>query len=285
MKIDKTRIGVPLCCAAVLLGTAAYAVSPAFAANANTQDDSSYVSLDEDSALKTFEIPRNGKVGDQYVNGDMIIEIVTKEEVARAASEDTDNGGTDNSSSAEDTSSQGDVESGRMARIRIEGGSPYVSTVDGAMQASADDEEIVISGEIGESFVVGDLIFEIVSKEEVQAAAADDLTRASTKRWSIELSGDSMSKDFEVTSSYPYAKVWIDNDGSGDIKFTITKISPTGTVVSGSNVSIPAGTTAVVYSSKKWSAATYYANFTSGKSSMSGTAACRVASTIEELDI
>lgn len=284
MKIDKTRIGVSLCCAAALLGTATYAVSPAFAANANTQDDSSYVSLDEDSALKTFEIPRNGKVGDQYVNGDMTIEIVTKEEVARAASEDTDNGGTDNSSPAEDTSSQGDVESGRMARIKIWSGGEYVSTVDAETLAAA-DKEVVISGEIGESYIVGDLIFEIVSKEEVQAAAADDLTRASTKRWSIDLSGDSMSKDFEVTSSYPYAKVWIDNDGSGDIKFTITKTSPTGTVVSGSNVSLPAGTTAVVYSSKKWSAATYYANFTSGKSSMSGTAACRVASTIEELDI
>ena len=284
MKIDKTRIGVSLCCAAALLGTVSYAISPAFAANANTQDDSSYVSLDEDSALKTFEIPRNGKVGDQYVNGDMTIEIVTKEEVARAASEDTDNGGTDNSLPAEDTSSQGDVESGRMAMIKIWSGGEYVSTVDAETLAAA-DEEVVISGEIGESYIVGDLIFEIVSKEEFQAAAADDLTRASTKRWSIDLSGDSISKDFEVTSSYPYAKVWIDNDGSGDIKFTITKTSPTGTVVSGSNVSIPAGTTAVVYSSKKWSAATYYANFTSGKSSMSGTAACRVASTIEELDI
>lgn len=284
MKIDKTRIGVSLCCAAALLGTVSYAISPAFAANANTQDDSSYASLDEDSALKTFEIPRNGKVGDQYVNGDMTIEIVTKEEVARAASEDTDNGGTDNSLPAEDTSSQGDVESGRMAMIKIWSGGEYVSTVDAETLAAA-DEEVVISGEIGESYIVGDLIFEIVSKEEFQAAAADDLTRASTKRWSIDLSGDSISKDFEVTSSYPYAKVWIDNDGSGDIKFTITKTSPTGTVVSGSNVSIPAGTTAVVYSSKKWSAATYYANFTSGKSSMSGTATCRVASTIEELDI
>lgn len=37
--------------------------------------------------------------------------------------------------------------------------------------------------------------------------------------------------------------------------------------------------------SKKWSAVTYYANFTSGKSNMSGTAVCRVASTSEELDI
>ena len=233
MKMDKTRIGVSLCCAAALFGTVAYAVSPALAADTSGGSTSGTVL----SATP-------------YTN----------------------------------VSDEKNDESGRMAGIKILSGGEYVSTVDSAMLAST-DEEVVISGEIGESYIVGDLIFEIVSKEEVQAAAADDLTRASTKRWSIDLSGDSMSKDFEVTSSYPYAKVWIDNDGSGDIKFTITKTSPTGTVVSGSNVSIPAGTTAVVYSSKKWSADTYYANFTSGKSSMSGTAACRVASTIEELDI
>lgn len=179
----------------------------------------------------------------------------------------------------------GIAESGRMAAIRIEGGNPYVFTTDVAMQASADDEEIVISGEVGESFVVGDLIFEIVSEEEVQAATADSMARASTKRWEIDLSGDAMSKDFEVTSAYPYAKVWISNNGSRDIKFTITKNSPTGSVVAGSKVSIPAGSPVSVYSSKPWSAATYYANFTSGQADMIGTAACRVASTIEELDV
>lgn len=233
MKMDKTRIGVSLCCAAALFGTAAYAISPALAAN-------------------IFDGGTSGTVLSATPYTD-----VSEEETG---------------------------ESGRMAGIKILSGGEYVSTVDSAMLASA-DEEVIISGEVGESYIVDDLIFEIVSKEEVQAATADDLTWASTKQWSIDLSGDSVSKDFEVTSSYPYAKVWIDNDGTGDIRFTITKTSPTGTVVSGSNVSIPAGTSAVVYSSKKWSAATYYANFTSGKSNMSGTAACRVASTIEELDV
>ena len=47
-----------------------------------------------------------------------------------------------------------------------------------------------------------------------------------------------MSKKFEVTSSYPYAKVWISNQGKGDIQFTITRGSDTGTLVSGSDVTI-----------------------------------------------
>lgn len=179
-----------------------------------------------------------------------------------------------------------DTDDTPMAAVAIEGKGP-VSTIDTtALSLESDDyEEIVIDGEVGERYAVGDLIFEIVSKDEINEANSDTQTRASAKRWSIDLSGDSMSKEFEVTSSYPYAKVWIDNDGSGSIKFTITKTSPTGSVVSGSSVTIAAGTSTSVYSTKKWSAATYYANFTSGKANMSGTAACRVASTLDELDI
>jgi hypothetical protein len=94
-----------------------------------------------------------------------------------------------------------------------------------------------------------------------------------------------MSQSFEVTSAYRYAKVWVNNTGTGNIKFTITKTSPTGSVVSGSNVTIAAGTSTSVYSTNKWTTGTYYANFTSGKVDLSGEAACRVASTIEELDI
>lgn len=228
MKMKKSQVGAVLCSAAILLCTAANAISPALAATPS--------SVSKSTTTGTFEVKNS--------------------------------------------------EFGRMAAIKIEGGSHYVSTADSAMpmQVSADGEEIVISGDVGESFVVGDLIFEIVSEEEVQAAAAN-MARASTKRWEINLSGDSMSKDFEVTSAYPYAKVWVSHSGSTDIKFTITKNSPTGAVVVGSNVSIPAGTPVSVYSSKPWSAATYYANFTSGRSDMVGTAACRVASTIEELDV
>lgn len=179
-----------------------------------------------------------------------------------------------------------DTDDTPMAAVAIEGKGP-VSTVDASVLSleSGDYEEIVIAGEAGERYAVGDLIFEIVSKDEISEAISDTQTRASTKRWSIDLSGDSMSKEFEVTSSYPYTKVWIDNDGSSNIKFTITKTSPTGSVVSGSSVTVAAGTSTSVYSTKNWFAATYYANFTSGKASMSGTVACRVASALDELDI
>ena len=53
----------------------------------------------------------------------------------------------------------------------------------------------------------------------------------------------------------------------------------------GTSVSIAAGTSTSVYSTNKWPADTYYANFTCGKAEMKGSAACRVASTIPELDI
>ncbi|MCD8376393.1 MAG: M56 family metallopeptidase [Oscillospiraceae bacterium] len=163
----------------------------------------------------------------------------------------------------------------------------------GATETSAGETEhesgevVVLDGEIGQTYVIDDLIFEIVSDEEINQVLSDSKsqTRASTRRWSIDLTGDSMSKSFAVTSSYPYAKVWIQNSGSSDIIFTITKGSSTGTVVGGKSYKIAAGTSLNVWSSNKWSAGTYYANFTSGKADMVGVAACRVASTIAELDI
>lgn len=157
----------------------------------------------------------------------------------------------------------------------------YVSTSD----QSAMREPLVIEGDAGKRFVSGDLVFEIVSEEEIRQASSEHQTRASTKLWTIPLSGDALSKDFSVTSSYPYAKVWIQNSGTGNIVFTITKNSPTGTPVTGSNVTVAANTSISVYSTNPWPAATYYANFTSGHVNMLGTSSCRIASTISELDI
>lgn len=157
----------------------------------------------------------------------------------------------------------------------------YVST----SNQSAMREPLVIEGDAGKRFVSGDLVFEIVSEEEIRQASSEHQTRASTKLWTIPLSGDALSKDFSVTSSYPYAKVWIQNSGTGNIVFTITKNSPTGTLVTGSNVTVAANTSISVYSTNPWPAATYYANFTSGHVNMLGTSSCRIASTISELDI
>lgn len=144
------------------------------------------------------------------------------------------------------------------------------------------NDNVVISGEVGDIIEVGDLIFKIVDPSTIN----DTNTRASQKGFSISLSGTEDSQSFSVTSEMPYAKVYVKaNSTSGDIKFTITKSSPTGTVVSGSSVTIEAGTSTTVYSTNKWAAGTYYANFTSSKTAMSGSASSRIASTFDELDV
>ena len=146
------------------------------------------------------------------------------------------------------------------------------NSVSGSTASGA--HEVVIEGEPGDIIVVGDLVFEIIDPD------------ASTTRWTnVSLSGTEMSKKFEVTSSYPYAKVWISNQGKGDIQFTITRGSDTGTLVSGSDVTIKAGTSTSVYSTNSWPADAYYANFTCGSANMKGLTSCRVASTQHELDI
>ena len=146
-------------------------------------------------------------------------------------------------------------------------------------------EGLVIDGEVGDTYQVGDLIFEIISDEEIERVMESPETRASTGRFNITLSGDSMSQDFEVTTSYPWAKVFVSNQGAGDIKFTITKGSKTGYLVTGSDVTIKAGKSTSVYSTKPWDPDTYYANYTCGSANMQGSSACRVASTQHELDI
>ena len=169
--------------------------------------------------------------------------------------------------------------------VVIEGEVPQAAnSVSGSTASGA--HEVVIEGEPGDIIVVGDLVFEIIDPEEMEELASQPVPYASTTRWTnVSLSGTEMSKKFEVTSSYPYAKVWISNQGKGDIQFTITRGSDTGTLVSGSDVTIKAGTSTSVYSTNSWPADAYYANFTCGSANMKGLTSCRVASTQHELDI
>ena len=158
------------------------------------------------------------------------------------------------------------------------------NSVSGSMASGSD--EVVIEGDPGDVIVVGDLVFEIIDPEEMEELASQPVPYASTTRWTnISLSGTEMSKKFEVTASYPYAKVWVSNQGKGDIKFTMTRGSDTGTLVSGSDVTIKAGTSTSIYSTNAWPADDYYANFTCGSANMQGLTSCRVASTQHELDI
>lgn len=169
--------------------------------------------------------------------------------------------------------------------VAAEGEVPQAAnSVSGSTASGA--HEVVIEGEPGDIIVVGDLVFEIIDPEEMEELASQPVPYASTTRWTnVSLSGTEMSKKFEVKSSYPYAKVWISNQGKGDIQFTITRGSDTGTLVSGSDVTIKAGTSTSVYSTNSWPADAYYANFTCGSANMKGLTSCRVASTQHELDI
>ena len=173
----------------------------------------------------------------------------------------------------------------KTAAAAAEGEVPQAAnSVSGSTASGA--HEVVIEGEPGDIIVVGDLVFEIIDPEEMEELASQPVPYASTTRWTnVSLSGTEMSKKFEVTSSYPYAKVWISNQGKGDIQFTITRGSDTGTLVSGSDVTIKAGTSTSVYSTNSWPADAYYANFTCGSANMKGLTSCRVASTQHELDI
>lgn len=161
-----------------------------------------------------------------------------------------------------------------------------VSCILPAAAVIAPENVIVIEGDVGDKFYAGNLVFEIVSDEEMDRVLSQPQTRASEKRWEITLSGTSKSKDFLVTKDYKYAKVWFRNDSpEGDgMVFNITKGTSTGTVMAGSSVVLESGYSISVYSSTFWFADTYFANFTC-ESGLYGSALCRVASTKAELDV
>lgn len=168
--------------------------------------------------------------------------------------------------------------------IGIVGTSASLASANGPEENVPD--HIVLEGEPGDVVVVGDLIFKCISNDEMDQRISGPVTIASTMRFSnIQLSGTEMSRSFEMTSNYPWAKVWIQNTNDGTIEFTITKGSETGYVVKGSECTIPAKSNWEVWATKEWDPDIYYANFTSGKSGLQGTTSCRVASTQGELDL
>lgn len=118
----------------------------------------------------------------------------------------------------------------------------------------------------------------ITGDEEISKAMEDSATSDSRNRFTITLSGNNLSKDFEVTSDYPWAKVWVQNQGEGNIQFTMTKGSNTGDAVEGSEVTIKAGTQMLIYATREWDPDTYYANFTCGTAALKGSSIGCVAS-------
>lgn len=145
------------------------------------------------------------------------------------------------------------------------------------------NKSFVLKGEVGTILTYGGLTFERVEKDSNPSDAVS--TTTSKSDFLINLNGSEKSQAFTIDKDYPFANVYVNNTGTGNIIFTITKSSPTGAVVSGSDVTIPAGNAWNIYTQVAWASVAYYANFTSGKVAMSGTSSCRLASTFKELDL
>lgn len=153
------------------------------------------------------------------------------------------------------------------------------------MQVGTDlKSDLVLSGEVGTIIRSGDLIFVRVDNEESESKN-DISPNASKKDFDITLSGTEKSQAFSLSGELLYVKVWIKNTSSAGLQFTMTRDSPTGSLVKGSDVTVPANSTWNVYSENPLSARTYYANYTSGKVGLSGQSSCRIASTFKELDL
>ncbi|WP_240415395.1 M56 family metallopeptidase [Paenibacillus periandrae] len=122
------------------------------------------------------------------------------------------------------------------------------------------DKSIILEGEVGTTIRKGDLVFErIVSDSRSFPEQADAI-----------LANNSQTHLIRNSRGNEYCTIWIQNAASGHLIFTITKGSPTGTVVPGSIVKIPAYTTWTVSTLNPLKAEAYYANFTSGSVDMSG---------------
>lgn len=98
------------------------------------------------------------------------------------------------------------------------------------------------------------------------------------------LSGTQMSKPFTVDKGYQYAKIWVKNKGKQRIAVSVSKESPTGTLVTERVVSIAGGTDWSIYTVKPWETGAYYVNFISNGSPIQGVAVVRVGARLAELN-
>lgn len=157
-----------------------------------------------------------------------------------------------------------------VSESAIKEGSKYIGT-------NVKKEQIALKGDIGTIIHDGDLIFERLPNGPIPDT--DITPYASTQGFSVNFNGNqNLTQQFLLSGSYRYWKVWIQNTGSSAIKYSTTGPE------NGKVHTIPAGQTWSIYSTKKWRKGTYNSNFTAG-SGMYGKAACRIATTFEELDI
>lgn len=107
---------------------------------------------------------------------------------------------------------------------------------------------------------------------------------ASSKPFSINFAGD-RTADYDVfttSSAMPWAKVYAYNTGTGNMRVTITKDSPSGAVV-GALTLTPGQQDSI--KGMMPTPGTYYVSFVSTSAFLKGSASGRIASTYEELDV
>lgn len=104
---------------------------------------------------------------------------------------------------------------------------------------------------------------------------------SSSQEFNEELSGTEMEERFRLRDDLRYWKVWLKNEGTNDIIFSVSKGKDTKPIY----LDKCGKGTWVMSSEKKEKVGTYYANYTSGKAEMKGRTACRIATTLEELDL
>ncbi|MFP3391566.1 M56 family metallopeptidase [Brevibacillus sp. SIMBA_040] len=122
------------------------------------------------------------------------------------------------------------------------------------------DESTVLDGEVGTTIRRGDLIFERIEND----------SHAFPEKVDAVLANTSQSHLIKKSEGDEYCTIWIKNEGSRHVIFTETKASPSGTVIPGSIVKIPAQTTWTISTLQPLTPGEYFANFTSGQAIMSG---------------
>lgn len=146
---------------------------------------------------------------------------------------------------------------------------------------------IVLDGELGQIYKSGGLVWQIIGKD---GQTLDDnshvMPRSSKVAFNVPLSGTTRQYSFTLSGNYKYWKVWFQNTQSATDQTIVTIEDANGQTI-GDVAYIPGGTTAQLYSDKDsdFPSGTYKVNYTSGNANLSGTTACRLATTWAELDV
>ncbi|WP_289142005.1 hypothetical protein [uncultured Brevibacillus sp.] len=119
----------------------------------------------------------------------------------------------------------------------------------------------------------GDLIFERI----------ENASHAFPEKVDAVLANTSQTHLIKKSEGEEYGTIWIKNESSRQVIFTVTKDSPSGTVIPGSIMKIPAQTTWTISIQQPLMPRHNFANFTSGQAIMLGKVAFTFHKNKEEL--